>query len=122
MDNRKNILVIDDDKAVRMVLCESCRELGFNVLEAEDGIQGMAVIAKHGFPDVIVTDIIMPQMGGLETIETIRKMNRDVRIIAISGGCRVGAEDFLDTAKKIGANMSFQKPINLDDLDEAIAV
>lgn len=122
MTGKKTILVIDDDEAVRMMLCENFRECGFCVLEAGNGIQGMAEIARHGFPDIIVTDIIMPQMGGLETIETVRKMDRDVKIIAISGGCRVGAEDFLETAKKIGANKVFQKPIDLDNLEDEIAV
>ncbi len=120
MKTGKRILVIDDDTAVRTTICENLRELDFEVLEASNGVHGLAVIEGHGYPDIIITDMIMPGMGGKETIEEIRKVQKNVIIIAISGGGRTEAEDFLESALAQGANAAFPKPVDLDKLEASV--
>lgn len=120
MSTGKRILVIDDDNAVRGTICENLRDAGFDVLEAANGLHGLAMIEGYGIPDVVITDIIMPEMGGIEAIEEIRKKNSGVNIIAISGGGRTDTEDFLETAQKRGADAVFSKPIDMDKLEDLI--
>lgn len=116
----KRILVIDDDSPVRTTICENLRDWGFIALEAANGVQGMTTIQQYGIPDIVITDIIMPEMDGLEVIKEIRKQKSGVKIIAISGGGRTEAEDFLESAKKAGADLTFSKPLDLDQLERTI--
>lgn len=114
------ILVIDDDAAVRESVCDNLRDVGYIVLEAANGLHGLVMIEGYGVPDVIITDIIMPEMGGLEAIEKIRSQNPDVKIIAISGGGRTKSGDFLEEAMQMGAIKTFSKPIDMDKLENTI--
>lgn len=116
----KRILVIDDDREVRNTICENLRECGYEVLDAGNGAIGLELIEKIGLPDMVITDIIMPEKEGLEIIMEIRKKHPNVRVIAISGGARTQVGDFLEMAKKLGADASFPKPIDMDMLEETI--
>jgi CheY-like chemotaxis protein len=116
----KSILVIDDDLAVRSTLCENLRDAGFHIIEASNGLDGLVMIDRHGLPDIIITDVIMPVMGGLEAIQEIRRLAPAAKIIAISGGGRTEAEDFLETALREGAQAVFSKPFDIDKLESTI--
>jgi DNA-binding NtrC family response regulator len=118
--NLKKILVIDDDVGVRTTLCENLRDSGFYVTEASNGLDGLVMINRHGSPDVIITDIIMPGMGGLEAIQEIRRLSPRSKVIAISGGGRTESEDFLETALREGAVATFPKPFDMDKLEATI--
>ena len=120
MNRIKHILIVDDDAAVRSTLCENLRESGFDVSEAENGIQGLAMINRCRIPNLVITDIIMPGMDGLQMIEEIRKINFGIPIFVISGGARIEAEDFLKEAQAQGANAVFPKPIDFDRLEATI--
>lgn len=120
MITQKRILIIDDDDEVRLTLSENLREAGFEVLEAANGLDGLVMIDRHGILDVIITDIIMPAMGGLEAIQEIRRSSPSAKIIAISGGGRTQAEDFLETAMAEGADAVFSKPFDMDRLESMI--
>jgi YesN/AraC family two-component response regulator len=113
------ILIIDDDALLRRGLSNVVRRLGCGVLEAVNGIEGMRHFQQHK-PDVIITDILMPEKEGLETIREMRKENPAVRIIAISAGSPVYKMQFLELAEKFGASYTFNKPINPDELLGAI--
>jgi CheY-like chemotaxis protein len=115
-----SILVIDDEEAVRNTICENLEDAGFETFEAMDGEQGLQLIEAKGPPDVIITDIIMPQKEGLETIIEVRKKYPDVKIIAISGGGRTKALDFLELAGKLGATATMPKPLDLDELERTV--
>ncbi len=71
-------------------------------------------------PDLIVTDIIMPEKGGVETIIALRRADPDLPIIAISGGGRLEATDFLTMAKKLGARRTLSRPFRRDQLLGAV--
>ena len=109
------ILVIDDDVMVRHTISKILRHGGHEVVLAEDGVRGMAAFRKER-PDLVITDIIMPEQEGIATISQIRREMCDAKIIAVSGGGRIGNADFLAMARKLGANDILAKPFLPDEL------
>jgi CheY-like chemotaxis protein len=84
------ILVIDDDTIVRTTIVLLLEDAGHQVRSAEDGLRGMALF-RSAQPDLVITDIIMPEQEGIQTITEMRKAKADAKIVAISGGARIGA-------------------------------
>ena len=113
------ILVIEDDEIVRGVIRRVLQSKGFDVLEASDGKQGVDVFREES-ADLVITDIVMPNKEGLETIRDLRRLDPQVKIIAISGGGRNTPDDYLDVAEKFGALRTFEKPFEWDDLIQAM--
>jgi CheY-like chemotaxis protein len=113
------VLVVDDDKAVRTVIKTVLELEGFDVVVAEDGRSGIAAIQSYSF-DVVIVDIFMPGMDGLETIRIFNKHAPSVPVIAISGflfrDSSIPAPDFLSMATKLGAAYSLHKPFRPKDL------
>ena len=115
-DQQKNsILVIDDEQLIRLQIRSALEFEGFTVHEAADGNEGLTRIALDR-PDVVITDILMPDKEGIETILELRRLYPKIRIIAISGGGRTGNKDFLRTAKHLGADRTLAKPFGLAEL------
>lgn len=114
------ILVIEDDKSFRNVLVQMLDKAGFEVSQAGDGNQAIE-LCRQIQPDVVLTDIIMPDKEGLETIQELLALCPNMRIIAMSGGGRIGPDSYLPLAKKLGAKATLQKPFMRDDLLSAIA-
>src|SRR5258708_9058818 len=96
------ILVIDDDAIVRRTLAAVLEDGGHDVVCADDGLRGMDAFRIQQ-PDLVVTDIIMPEQEGIQTITEMRKERPDARIIAMSGGGRIVNTGFLKMAKDLGA-------------------
>ncbi len=113
------ILLIDDDEPFRNVLKVSLQQMGHDVIEAKDGCEGVALYAGGEF-DVVVTDLIMPDKEGIETIMDLRKLNPAVKIIAMSGGGRVTSVDYLQIARQVGAKRILAKPFLYEDIKVAI--
>ena len=109
------ILVIDDDTGVRTTIRQALECERFDVVEAEDGRKGLAQVTAHE-PDVVITDVIMPEIDGIGFILSLRKENRDLRVIAISGGGRICSADYLDAASRLGADRVLAKPFDDDVL------
>lgn len=107
----KTILVVDDDDMFRNMLSETLRGAGYQVLEAENGRIAMKVILGN-LLDLVVTDLIMPEQEGIETIKEIKRIHPDMKIIAVSGGMRGGTMDFLPIAEYMGAAKVFRKPVD----------
>jgi DNA-binding NtrC family response regulator len=105
------ILVIDDDAVVRTTIEQILEVAGYQVLCTEDGVRGMAVFRNEA-PDLIITDVIMPEQEDIQTITEMRKEKPDAKIIAISGGGRVANTDFLRIARALGA---IAKPFDADE-------
>ena len=113
------ILVIDDDYQIRTMLREYLEFEGYEVKEATDGISGLAILKE--FPiDLAIVDLIMPNKEGLETISEIRRDFQGLKVIAISGGGRIGPSSYLPMAQSFGANRTFAKPFELDEMVMAI--
>jgi len=113
------ILVIDDDHAVRLTIQVILECEGHEVVLAADGEHGMRAVTSTS-PQLIFTDIIMPNKDGLETIMQIRAHDATTPIIAMSGGGRVGNADFLKMAVKLGANEILAKPFERQELVDAV--
>jgi CheY-like chemotaxis protein len=115
----KRILIIDDDPVSREVLLEALEQEPYTLADATDGKAGLRLHIKNPF-DLVITDIIMPEMEGLETIRKLKRISPAVKIIAISGGGHLDAEGYLQMAQKLGADRSLDKPIDQDRLKETI--
>jgi CheY-like chemotaxis protein len=114
------IVVIDDDDQVRGLLVRMLQKAGYTDLgEAADGNQGLARHRERA-ADLVITDIVMPEKEGLETIQELRRMSPDLRIIAISGGGLNQPGNYLQLARHFGANEVLTKPIQYDDLVAAV--
>jgi CheY-like chemotaxis protein len=117
----RKLLVIDDNSLVRFALCLLLRRAGYEVLEASDGGEGQQVQSENDL-DLLITDILMDGVDGLETIRKIREVSPDIKIIAISGGGHLDAGDMLQLAERAGADAIFTKPFDNNELLSKIAV
>ena len=107
------ILVIDDNVVVRNTIVQILEGEGYEVVSAEDGRRGLSAFRSEK-PDLVITDIIMPEKEGIETIRDIRGEAPNAKIIAISGGGRMGNTDFLKIARQLGASDVIAKPLDPD--------
>jgi len=114
-DSMERILVIDDDVKVLNVLHFALVCEGYKVLKASNGKEGLKLYREDPV-DLIITDIIMPEKEGLETILELKEKFPEIKIIAISGGGRIGPEEYLPMAKMLGAHRTLAKPFGRDDL------
>lgn len=111
----KRVLVIDDAAEIRQVLREMLQRTGYEVLEAANGKEGIRCV--HTEPiDLVITDIIMPEKEGIETIQELQRDFPEVKIIATSGGGRIGAQYILRAARLLGVPYTLAKPIGRADL------
>lgn len=104
------VLVIDDDVAVRDMLRAMLKSAGYAVACASDGREGLKLLDTVQ-PQLVITDLVMPEQEGLETIRAMRERNPDLPIIAISGGLPGQDVDFLPVAGHLGANFTLKKPL-----------
>jgi len=111
----KKILVIDDDEITRYLLAKVLQKAGYAVVTAEDGEHGMMLLRSE-CPDAVITDMIMPQGDGVETIIRIRREQPRVRIIAISGGGKFKTAHVLTAAEALGADVVLAKPLQPAEL------
>lgn len=112
MEATQSILVIDDDLSVRQSLAFFFEDRGFNVLSAEDGSQGIEMFSRHKV-DIVLTDLRMPKMDGIEVMKTIRTKNPDTPMIVISG---LGEKEDIINAMRIGAKDYITKPLTDFDM------
>lgn len=113
------ILVVDDEDLVRTTLRQMLEKDGHEVLEAVNGNEALEVFGKQK-ADLVITDIVMPEKEGIETIVELRKLEPDLKIVAISGGGRTENFDFLDLAKKFGADNVLAKPFKMDEIRNVV--
>jgi len=114
------ILVIDDDNAVRSVISAALTTVGHKVLEASDGRAGLRVFGANKI-DLVITDILMPDLDGVEFVRTMRAYGSPAKIIAISGGGgALDPVDLLTQAVTLGADAALPKPFQLTDLHDLV--
>jgi YesN/AraC family two-component response regulator len=113
------ILVIDDEQLARFTMREILETAGHEVEEAKNGDQGISSQKAQPF-DVVITDIIMPEKEGVQTIIELRRDFPSLPIIAISGGGRTRNLDFLKIAERYGAKRILAKPFSEDELLDAV--
>lgn len=113
------ILIIEDDEDVRAMIQRLLEREGFDVKLAEDGVEGMEAFITFS-PDIVITDLYMPRMKGIEAIKRIRKISADTKILAISGGGRYSPKTHLTRARGAGATETLTKPFEPSELLSAV--
>lgn len=115
----KRILVIDDEVHILLMLKKMLEKVGYEVDLARNGQEGIDL--QNKLPaDLIITDIVMPEKEGLETIVEIKSKYPDTKIIAISGGGRMDPREYLEPAKLFGASKILKKPFNQQEIVSAV--
>jgi len=115
-----HILVIDDDPVLRRVITLALEGVGHSVLRCENGRKAIDYL-EHGHADLLITDIIMPEMDGVETVRAARRLQPLLPILAMSGGGSFGPADYLGIARAFGATAVLAKPFRPAELVELVA-
>ena len=115
----KSILLIDDDDLSRGAIHKMLERAGYAVQSTGDG-RGALDQYRSDPTDLVITDLIMPDIDGLEIIQELRRISPSVRVLAISGGGRVEAEEYLSVARKFGAVEVLPKPFTGQRLKMAV--
>lgn len=113
------VLIIDDEPMVRETVRAMLDSGGHDVIEAVNGRDGLEKM-RADRADLVITDIIMPEMEGIEALLTLLTEFPGLKVIAISGGGRTGTHDFLGVAAKLGAAKTLQKPFTRAALLDAV--
>lgn len=113
------ILVIDDEPKMRQIVRRILIAAEHVVIEAEDGEAGLAQLRKEQ-PTSVLTDIVMPNIEGIETIREIRRLSPSTKIVAMSGGGAARDMHYLEVASVLGADAVLPKPFRAAELLEAI--
>lgn len=115
-----SVLIIDDNNDFRELLKEVLEKSGYKVYDASNGDDGIKLYREKR-ADIVITDMIMPEKEGLETMIELRAEFPDVKIIAISGDGFEEPVNYLDGAKLIGGALcTFTKPFAMKDMIDAI--
>jgi len=115
-DQTRRILIIDDDPGIRLILGKSFEHAGYEVVSCASGEEGLERISESQDVDLVVTDIVMPAVGGFEVIANVKRMCPDVRVGAISGAEPGRAKKYGDLADTVGADLFLAKPFETDVL------
>ena len=107
------ILIIDDDAAVRTTIRHVLERAGYETVEGSDGREGSRLLAGV---DLVITDLLMPEMDGVDLLGSIRKGGHTMPVIAMSGGGKVNSKSYLEVARALGAFATIAKPFDLDHL------
>ena len=115
------VLLIEDDEATRVLYRAYLEGANYEVADVTDGESGALKLTEFR-PDIVITDIFLPEKDGLEVILEARKTNTEIKVIAISGGTgRVEGDDYLEIAQLFGASKTLLKPFSKQDLLDACA-
>ena len=107
------ILIIDDDAAVRATVRHVLERAGYETIEAGDGRDAAKLLDGV---DLVITDLLMPEMDGVDVLSSIRKGGHTMPVIAMSGGGRVDSKSYLEVARALGAFATIAKPFELEHL------
>ena len=118
-NSAKHILVVDDDDMLRSYVKELLKLNNFVVSEAADGKAGLKEF-KENTPDLVITDIIMPEMEGISFIRKLREFSEETPIIAMTGNVHGHMDEYLKISSQIGANEILRKPVKSEEFLEAI--
>jgi CheY-like chemotaxis protein len=110
-----NILVIDDEDGVRRAIGKVLVREGHEVIEAQDGKVALGLVQSQP-PDLVICDLFMPEMDGVEVLRELRRDYPELKVVAISGGAYEGKVQLLDVAKGLGAVAVLKKPFELAQL------
>ena len=113
------VLLIEDDESFRKILRLALVSMGYEVIEARHGGEALRILAST-LPDLVITDLIMPEKEGLETILEIQRRYPGQKIIAMSGGGRINSKELLKMAGQLCAVPTLGKPFSAEQLASVI--
>jgi len=111
------VLVVDDEVPLRQAVSFILSQSGYEVLEAADGYQAIEVVKKHGKVDVVLLDVMMPRLDGVETMKALRELRENLRVIATSG---VNHDVRVDALRRMGVQHFLLKPFRNQELLDAL--
>ena len=116
-----NILVVDDEAPVRNLLSDVLEKEGYSVFTAETGVEASSIYDSNDI-DLVITDLVMPEKGGIDLIMELKKKDPNIKVIAISGGGGItGRFDYLPIAKLVGATEIIAKPFQVTEIRAQVA-
>ncbi|MEA1973293.1 MAG: response regulator [Candidatus Cloacimonadota bacterium] len=115
----KKILITDDEEQIRKLISLKLKMKGYKIFTASDGKYALDILNNENI-DLLLTDLIMPNEEGIGTILKAKAAFPDLKIIAMSGGGRIGPAGYLDTAKQLGADEILTKPIDFELLNSML--
>jgi len=110
------VLIVDDQFGIRILLNEVFQKEGYQTFQAANGVQALEILTKKE-PDIVLLDMKIPGMDGIEILKRMKKLNQDIRVIIMTA---YGELDMIQEAKDLGALTHFAKPFDIDDLREAV--
>ncbi|PKG22004.1 response regulator [Niallia nealsonii] len=110
------VLIVDDQFGIRILLNEVFQKEGYQTFQAANGVQALEILTKNE-PDIVLLDMKIPGMDGIEILKRMKKINQDIRVIIMTA---YGELDMIQEAKDLGALTHFAKPFDIDDLRDAV--
>lgn len=116
MANNRKILIVDDQNGIRVLLQEVFSSEGYDTYQASNGHLALDIV-KNKQPDLVLLDMKIPGMDGLEILKHIRKIDTDIKVIMMTA---YGELDMIKEAMELGALSHFTKPFDIDELRVAV--
>lgn len=113
---KEKVLIVDDQFGIRILLNEVFQKEGYNTFQAANGIQALDILKKHS-PDLVLLDMKIPGMDGIEILKRMKVIDPDIRVIIMTA---YGELDMIQEAKDLGAITHFAKPFDIDDIRAAV--
>jgi len=110
------LLIVDDQFGIRILLNEVFQREGYTTFQAANGVQALEIVQKHA-PDLVLLDMKIPGMDGIEILKRIKEINRDIKVIIMTA---YGELDMIQETRELGAVMHFAKPFDIDDMRDAV--
>lgn len=110
------ILIVDDQFGIRILLNEVLQKEGYETFQAANGVQAIQIVNEHS-PDLVLLDMKIPGMDGIEILKRIKEIDKDIRVFIMTA---YGELDMIQKAKDLGALEHFAKPFDIDDIRSAI--
>ncbi|CAM3114826.1 response regulator [Paenibacillus sediminis] len=115
---RKKVLIVDDQNGIRILLMEVFNSEGYNTFQAANGKIALEIV-KNESPDLVLLDMKIPGMDGLEILKHIKAMNPNIKVIMMTA---YGELDMIKEATELGALMHFTKPFDIDEMRVAVNI
>lgn len=113
---KEKILIVDDQFGIRILLNEVFQKEGYRTFQAANGVQALDIVKKHD-PDLVLLDMKIPGMDGIEILKRMKVIDPDIRVIIMTA---YGELDMIQEAKDLGAITHFAKPFDIDDIRAAV--
>ncbi|MFS0645501.1 response regulator [Siminovitchia sp. 179-K 8D1 HS] len=113
---KQKVLIVDDQFGIRTLLNEVLQKEGYQIYQAANGHQALHMMKQHA-PDLVLLDIKIPGMDGLEILKKMKEMNQDIRVIIMTA---YGELDMIEKTKQLGALAHFSKPFDIEEIRNAV--